>query len=58
MPLCTEVDLGPGHVVLNGDPALPSEMGTSPNFGQILLGQMAGWIKKPLGMELGLGPGD
>ena len=29
MPLCTEVDLGPGHIVLNGDPALPSEMGTA-----------------------------
>jgi len=33
MPLATEVDLGPGHIVLNGVPAL-RERGTaaSPSF--------------------------
>jgi len=34
-------------------------MGHSPQFSaQICCGQMAGWIKMPLGMEVGLGPGD
>jgi len=28
-PLGTEVDLGPGHIVLDGDPALPLERGTA-----------------------------
>ena len=37
MPLGTEVDLGPGHIVLDGDPA-PREMGTAaPLFGACLL---------------------
>ena len=40
MPLSTEVDLGPGHIVLDGDPALISEKGAqqpSPIFGPCLL---------------------
>ena len=39
MPLGTEVGLGPGHTVLNGDPAPPMETGTAPPplFGQCLL---------------------
>ena len=24
MPLCTDIDLGPGHIVLDGDPVPPS----------------------------------
>jgi len=33
MPLGTEVDLGPGHMVLGGDPAPHRERGTSsPSF--------------------------
>ena len=28
-PLGTEVDLGPGHIVLDGDPAFPRERGTA-----------------------------
>ena len=33
MPLGTEVGLGPGHIVLGGDPAAPTEKGTAaPNF--------------------------
>jgi len=28
-PLGTEVDLGPGQIVLDGDPAPPSERGTA-----------------------------
>jgi len=39
MPLGTEVDLGQGHIALDGDPALPPEMGTAapPLFGSCLL---------------------
>jgi len=35
MPLGREVGLGPGHIVLDGDPALPPPKGHSPtpNFG-------------------------
>jgi len=42
MKLGVEVGLGPGHIVLDGDPA----------------GQTAGWIKMPVGMDVGLGSGD
>jgi len=38
MPLGTEVGLGPGHIVLDGDPASPRKMGTAPPiFGPCLL---------------------
>ena len=43
-----QVGLGPGHIVLDGDPA--------PQFSaHICCGQMAAWIKMSLGTELGLG---
>jgi len=29
MPLGTEVDLGQGHIALDGDPVLPTERGTA-----------------------------
>ena len=45
--LSMQVSLVPGHIVSDGNPALPK--GAQ---------QMAGWIKKPLCIELGLGPGD
>jgi len=59
MPLGTEVGLGPGHIVLDGDPAPPPQKGgTAPQFSaHVYCGQTAGWIKMPLGMEVGLGPG-
>ena len=39
-----------------GDPA-PLKRGTSPHFlAHVYCGQTAGWIKMPLGMEVGLGP--
>ena len=44
-----EVGLGPGHIVLNGDPAPLPKRGRD---------QTAGWTKMPLGTEVGLGPGD
>jgi len=59
MKLGTQVGLGPGHIVLDGDPAPTPPKGHShPIFGHICCGQMAAWIKMSLGMELGLDPGD
>jgi len=42
------------------DPAPIPKRGTAPSpiFGPYLLWPMAGWIKMPLGKEVGLGPGD
>ena len=48
---------GPGHIVLDGDTAPPN--GHSPLFSaHVCCNQTAGWIKMPLGTEVGLGPGD
>jgi len=59
MNLGTQVGLGPGHIVLDRDPALPPPKGHSPQFSaHIGCSQMAVWIKMSLGMELGLDPGD
>jgi len=39
-------------------PSSPPQRDTPPQFSaHICCGQMAGWIKMPLGMEVGLGPG-
>jgi len=54
-----QVGLGPDHIVLDGDPGLPS-----PNKGQspppfsshVYCAQTARWIKMPLGVEVGLNP--
>jgi len=57
MKLGMEAVLGPGHIVLDGNPAPPK--GHSPSiFGHVCCGQTAAWIKMPLGTEIGLGPGD
>jgi len=54
----TKVGLGPGHIVLDGEPA-PSPKGHSPPiFGPYLLWPTARWIKMPLGRDVRLGPGD
>ena len=59
MPLGKEVDLGPGDIVLDGDPALLPAKGHNSQFsGRVCCGQMAGWIKMPLGRDTDLGPGD
>ena len=59
MKLDTQVGLGPGHMVLDRDPALPPSKGHSPQFSaHICCGQMAGWIKMPLGRKVGLDPSD
>ena len=40
-------------------PTFPPPKGTTPQFSaHICCGKMAGWIKMPLGMEVGFGPGD
>jgi len=61
MALGTEVGLGPGHIVLDGDPApLPKKGGAEPPpqfSAHFYCGQMAGWIKIQLGTEVGLSPG-
>ena len=56
MRLGTEVCLGPGDIVLHGDPAPPPLKGHNPQFSaHVRCGQVAGWTKMPLGMEVGLG---
>ena len=45
------MQVGLGHTVLDGDPA-PPEMWYNPQFSaHVYCGQMAGWIKIPLGTE-------
>jgi len=59
MTLGVEVGLGPGHFVIDGDPApLPKKGDRAPQFSvHLYCGQRAGCIKVPLGMEIGLSPG-
>jgi len=50
MKLGMQIVLGPGHIVLDGNPAPLHQRGTAPHFSaHICCGQMAGWIKMPLG---------
>ena len=57
MSLGTEVGVGLRDIVLDGDPALPPLKGHSPKFSAIVrCGQMPGWTKMPIGLEVGLGP--
>jgi len=61
MKLGMQVGLGPGHNVLDRDPAPPPQRGGGgdPQFlAHICCGQMAAGIKMPLGLEVGLDPGD
>ena len=60
MPLGTEVGLGPGDFVLDGDPTAPTQKGggAPPQFlAHVHCGQTAGCFKMALGKEVGLGPG-
>ena len=54
MAFDTEVGLGPGHIVLDGDSASLPKKGAEPppQF------SAHGWIKMALDVEVGLGPGD
>jgi len=46
MPLGMEIGFGPGHIVLDGNPAFPHNKGhNSPYFSaHVCCGQTAGWI--------------
>jgi len=58
MPLGKEVGLGPGHIVLDGDPAPTTPKGHSPQLSaHTCCGETTGWIKMSLGREVGLVPG-
>jgi len=60
MKLGMQAGLGPGHIVLDVDPA-PAPKGHSPPrqfSAHICCGQLAAWIKMPLSMEVGFGPCD
>jgi len=47
------------HCVRWGPSCLPKKGNRSPQFSaHVYYGQTAGWIKMPLGTEIGLGPGD
>jgi len=52
--------LDPGDVMLDGDPALPTERGTATTHfpAHVYCGQTVGSIKMALGTEVRLGPGD
>jgi len=61
MLLGIEVGLGPGYIVLDGDPAPPPpQKGHSPLqfLADVCCGQTSRWINMPLDMKVGLGPGD
>jgi len=59
MKLGTQVGLGPGHIVLDGDLAPSPKRGRNPQLlAHICCGQMAGWIKMLLGRDVGLSPND
>jgi len=54
MSLGRKIGLVSSHIVLHRDPAPLAKKGQSPH---VYRGQTAGWIKMPLGVEVGLGPG-
>jgi len=60
MPLGTEVCLGPGDIVLDGDPVRPpGGGGTAPQFSaHVYWGQTATCIRIPLGTGVGLSLGN
>ena len=54
-----EVGLGPGHIVLDGDPVPLPIKGRDPQFlADFYSGKTAGCLKMTLAMEVGLSPGD
>ena len=56
MPLDMEVNLGPGHIVLDGD-STPPKRGYTPIFSaHVYCGQTAGWTKMPLDRKVRLDP--
>jgi len=59
MPLGTEVGLGLRDIVFDVVPATAEKGHTNPTqfLAHVYCGQMAGWMKTPLGTEVDLGPG-
>ena len=59
IPLGTEVDLGLRDIVFDVDPATPRKRAHPPHpiLAHVYCGQMAGWMKTPLGMKVDRGPG-
>ena len=53
----TEVNLGPGDVVLDGVAAPPKRNIAAQFSVHVYCGQTAGWMKTPLGTEVDLVPG-
>jgi len=61
MPLGTEVGLGSSDIVLDGDPAPPTQRDTAALHifsAHVYCGQTAAWIRMPRGMQIGLSPSD
>ena len=59
MKLGMEVDLSPGHIVLDGDQPPPPKGHRPHQFSAHgCCGQTARWIKMPIATEVGLGPYD
>jgi len=58
MPLGREVGLGPGDIVLDGNPAAPPQKGTPQLSAHVYCGETAVCIRTPLGIEVGLSLGD
>ena len=59
MPLGMEVGLGLRDIVFDVDPGIPrkKDKPTPTRFlAHVYCGQMAGWMKTPLGTEVDLGP--
>jgi len=60
MPLGTEVGLGLTRHYVRCRPSYPQKKGTLMHptqfFAHVYCGQMAGWMKKPLGTEVDFGP--
>jgi len=53
MKVGMKVGLGPGDIVLDGDPAPPPQKRHSPQFSaDVCCDKTAGWIKRPLGSEI------
>jgi len=54
-----EVGLGLRDIVFDVDPATPEKGHTHPTqfLAHVYCGQMAGWMKTPLGTAVDLGPG-
>ena len=54
----TQVGLGPGDDVMDGDPALIPQRGRAPQFSaHTCCAQTAGWMKMPLGTKVDIDPG-